>query len=439
MLKNVPLPDPGALTNAAREYMEPSTPELFQAVNSVMAGFAADVMPLELDYLKTMARLKTGLNDFGDAPLDEPMAILCRSLNEIDFNGLGRVGVHQQLIGQFVTRLRLVDLWKKHPEILEQPIERPVFVLGLPRSGTTLMQRLLAQDPQWRSLPFWEDKFPLPMGAIERGDSDVSQRIELAEKALESAYWVAPQLIAMHEMQAAEPDEELNLTAMSHCSMQWEFMYPVSEYAQWFHSADHTEGYRFFRKVLQTLQWLRGGQRWMLKTSQHMEQLKPLLNVFPDATIVQTHRDPVTAVVSLASLTSYGSRQFFDHPDPLAIGQRVATFCETFLRQAVEHRPVDERAFVDVHFKQLVKDPLSVVRNIYAVAGAELTPEVEEQMHAWLAGNQQHKHGAHEYAAADFGLDVDQLRSRLDFYHKRFDVPVDAKFAGVRDTAGAAQ
>lgn len=165
----------------------------------------------------------------------------------------------------------------------------------------------------------------------------------------------------------------------------------------------------------------------MLKTSQHMEQLKPLLNVFPDATIVQTHRDPVTAVVSLASLTSYGSRQFFDHPDPLAIGQRVATFCETFLRQAVEHRPADERAFVDVHFKQLVKDPLSVVRNIYAVAGAELTPEVEEQMHAWLTGNQQHKHGAHEYSAADFGLDVNQLRSRLDFYHKRFDVPVDAK------------
>lgn len=439
MLKNVPLPDPSGLTNTAQEYMEPLTPDLFKAMNGVMAGFAEDVMPLESEYLKVRAQLKTGLKDFGEGPFDEPLDILCRSLNTIEFHGFGRLGVHQQLIGQLCARLRMVDLWKRHPEILEQPVERPVFVLGLPRSGTTLMQRLLAQDPQWRSLPFWEDKFPLPMGEIRQGESDVAERIAMAEQALASAHWAAPQLIAMHEMQAAEPDEELNLTAMSHCSMQWEFMYPVKEYAEWFHATDHTQGYRFFRKVLQTLQWLRGGQRWMLKTSQHMEQIKPLLSVFPDAIIVQTHRDPVTAIVSLASLTSYGSRQFFAHPNPLAIGQRVATFCETFLRRAVEDRPADDGAFVDVHFKELVSEPMSVVQRIYDVAQAELEPEVEQQMHAWLAQNQQHKHGAHEYHAADFGLDIDGLRKRLSFYHDRFEVPVDARFAASEPGKGAAQ
>lgn len=174
----------------------------------------------------------------------------------------------------------------------------------------------------------------------------------------------------------------------------------------------------------------------MLKTSQHMEQLKPLLDVFPDAVIVQTHRDPVTAIVSLASLTSYGSRQFFENPDPLAIGQRVERFCETFLRRAVDHRPEDSSAFVDVQFKRLVSDPLSVVQDIYKVAGAELTPSVEKQMRVWLADNKQHKHGAHEYSADDFGLNVNSMRRRLGFYHERFDVPIDPKFAGESSSKG---
>jgi hypothetical protein len=144
---------------------------------------------------------------------------------------------------------------------------------------------------------------------------------------------------------------------------------------------------------------------------------------------VQTHRDPVPAIISLASLTTYGGRRYYDHPNPHAVGADMASIVERLLRKGVEDRPLDDRRFVDIQFTELVADPLGCVRRIYAAAGDDLGPDAEAAMQAWIDDNRQGKHGGHDYAAEDFGLDVADLRRRLDFYQQRFDIPIDRRFA----------
>ena len=406
MLKAAPLPAPETLTARARAYAYPELTPAAQAAIAA-AGPAATGLVLEPEALMAAARARTGLSGFGPAPLAEPLAALCRSLNdELEFHALGRSYLYEQLVGVLATRLRLEALWAAHPEILDLPVERPIVVIGLPRSGTTILHRLLARDPAKRSSPFWEQVMPLPLGDAEAPQPDPDPRIALVGRSIETLYTMAPDLRQMHEVLVDEPDEDITLLTFAFASLQFEWSYRVPGYSRFHQAADHTEGYRHFRKVLQTLQWLRGGSRWVLKAPQHLEQLGPLLTVFPDATFVQTHRDPVSAVISLSSLTTYGCRRYFDHPNPHAVGAHIASIVERLLRRGVEDRPADDPRFVDIAFGDLVSDPIGSVRRIYAAAGDVLSPEAQAAMGAWIADNRQEKHGKHDYAAEDFGLDV---------------------------------
>jgi len=431
MLRSAPLPPEAALTVRARALAYPEHTAAGLAALEAAIPLAGGLV-LTPDALKAEAiRRADGLADFGPAPLDEPLAVLCGSLNdEIELHALGRMQVFNQLAGLLTLRLRFEDLWRRHPEILDQPVERPIIVIGLPRSGTTILHRLLSRDPAKRSSPFWEQVAPLPDGDPTAPQPDPDPRLVRMRQSLDMLDTVVPDLKLMHELTADQPDEDISLLIFAFASLQFEWSYRVPRYSRWHRAFDHTEGYRYFRRVLQTLQWLRGGDRWVLKAPQHLEQLKPLLSVFPDATLVQTHRDPVPAIISLASLTTYGGRRYYDHPNPHAVGADMASIVERLLRRGVEDRPEDDRRFVDIQFTDLIADPLGCVRRIYAASGDTLGPAAEAAMQAWIDDNRQGKHGGHDYAAEDFGLDVADLRRRLGFYQERFSIPVDRRFAG---------
>lgn len=425
MLKNVPLPPPEQLTPRGREYANPANIK-----PSVLGAAERDAQwPLEPEELMRRAREQCGLEDFGPEPFLEPLTVLCRSLRgEVELSDSGRANAYGRLMTILTTRLRLQDLWRRRPEILELPVRRPLFVFGLPRSGTTFLQHLLSQDGEFRTVPYWELMNPLPLGDPEQPVPQPDPRIGLARQALERLHAAAPDMVQMHRMEAETPEEEIALVALSFCSMAFEWSFSVPSYVDYYAHADHLEGYRYFKRVLQTLQWLRGGEQWLLKAPMHMEMLQPLLTVFPDAVIVQTHRDPVTATVSLTDLTCYGRRFYFDHPNPLLVGEHLSAAIERLLRRFVDYRaahPEREAQFLDIHFRDLMADPIAAVRAVYRLAGRELAPAMEAKMRAWIAANPKDKHGAHTYAAADFGIDAAERRAALRFYSERYGVPDD--------------
>lgn len=426
MLKGHPLPAASSLTARGAQFAYPNTPRSTSAQEP--SREAASVQwPLVPAVLIEHARRQSGLDDFGAAPFLESLSAICDSLErEMDLNPAGQENAYRRLLNILVTRLRLEDLWKRKPEILEQPVRAPMFIVGLPRSGTTFLHRLMAQDPGLRSAPFWELINPLPLGDPEQPPAEPDPRIALAEQMIERLHAVAPELIQMHEMEAEAPDEDISLLSLGFSSMAFEFSFTVPSYVRYYTSIDHTEGYRYFKRVLQTLQWLRGGTQWVLKAPSHMEQIKPLLTVFPDATLIQTHRDAVTTTVSLVSLTCYGVRNYFDHPNPLLMGKTLSAAVERLLRGIERDRAPGDQRFVDVAFRDMMRDPIGMVEHIYAAAGKTLSAEARQCMQAWLANNQRGKHGKHEYAAADFGIDVAERRQALRFYHERYNVPAEA-------------
>jgi hypothetical protein len=418
MLKGHLIPTREQLGARAARYAYPDT------VGMSSAGVPPAT--LDPDELLGLAAREAGSSDFGDGPLHEPLRVLCRSLeDEMELSAAGRFGAHRRLLQLLITRARLQALWQRHPEILEIDVAEPWFIVGLPRSGTTLLHRLLARDPALRSAPLWELMHPLPLcdpRPMAMAPPSPEPRIAMAEQALEGLHRVAPDLVRMHEMDALEPDEELNLLALGFCSMGFEFSFTVPAYVRWYALQDHTEGYRLFRRVLQTLQWLRGGRHWILKAPSHMEQLRPLLSVFPDATVIQTHRDAAVTSVSLTSLTCYGVRAYFDHPNPLVMGQSISAAVERLLHALDRDRADGDGRFFDIHFAELMRDPIGLVHRLYAARGRAYTSEAEAAMREYLGAHPRAKHGAHDYAAADFGIDLSERRRALAFYHHRFGV-----------------
>lgn len=421
MLKDVPVPPPQDLTVRGRAFAYPET-----GIAPMPPEEMDHRWPLDPQILMARATAQTGLSDFGSEPFELPLQALCASLAcEVDLNAAGRENAYQRLMNILVTRLRLAALWQKHPEILGLPVRAPIFIVGLPRSGTTFLQWLLARDATLRHAPFWELMFPLPFGEPGAPIMQPDPRIAAARAALHKLHATAPEMVKMHQLEAEEPEEEIALLSLGFSSMAFEWSFAVPSYVDYYRKADHTAGYAYFRKVLQTLQWLRGGEQWVLKAPMHMENLKPLFSVFPDALIVQTHRDPVTTTVSLASLTCYGIRNYFDHPNPLLVGRNMASIIERLLRGICDARQAGDPRYVDVHFRELTSDPIGTVQRIYAARGKALNPADETEMRKWIETRQREHAGGHAYSAADFGIDVAERRRALNFYTQRFGVPDD--------------
>lgn len=375
--------------------------------------------------LLAAARRATRLEDFGDDDFLDPLRRLLSCLeSEADLTLLGRVAARRDLTGLLENRLRLVADRTRYPDIAVERIAAPIFIVGLPRTGSTLLHHLLAQDPDTRVTQAWEVMYPSPPPARETYDSD--PRIERAAKQLRWLDWLAPDFKTIHPVGARLPLECIALMSASFRATRFQTTYNVPSYEAWLNGQDMRPAYAFHQRFLQHLQWRTPGARWVLKAPSHIFSFDALLDTYPDARIVQTHRDPVTAVTSVASLSSVLHRAFSRRRAAADFGHEVTLRWTDGLERSLELRRagrISRERVVDVHYHTLVKDPMATVRRIYAQLEMGLTTTAEAQMRTFLAANPQGKHGRHEYAPNTFGLDPHELEHRFRVYSEYFGVP----------------
>jgi len=371
------------------------------------------------------AREKTGLDDFGADDFRERLDVWLTSAEEDDGLGpVGRLMVWNSCVRYAANRLRFEDLMRRHPEIAEVPIERPIIIAGLPRSGTTHLLNLIAADRRLRSLPYWESLEPIPDPAEVAPPGAEDPRLVRCRKDYALQKQLMPLLQNMHDMTPEHVHEEIEVQALDFASYELEWIATVPRWRDYYFGHDQTPHYAYLKRVLQALQWLRGPDRWILKSPQHMEQLVPLLHTFPDATVAITHRDPVSVIASAVTMLAYGDRVRRKRVDPPAVAAYWIDRVEALLRACVRDRDVlPPGRSLDVPFHEFMADDVRMVERIYALADLEMTPAARAALEAFMRENPRGKHGRIVYdLERDFGVDGAALRERFGFYFERFGI-----------------
>jgi hypothetical protein len=379
---------------------------------------------LEARDLLAEAERRTGLHDFGDPAFREPLDRLLRSLREeARLNAVGVAVQFERNVGLLVNRLRTEEGYRRHPEIEDERIERPLVIVGLARTGTTMLHRMIASDPRWLALLWYESRNPAPFPNGE--GAAVDPRITDAEAEVAAMLAGSPDLIAAHPMDAHAPDEEIMLVEHAFTSWNPEAFCRVPGYSAYLDSIDLMPGYRYLLRLLRFLQWQkhRRGEtasRWVLKAPYHLGSIDELFGIFPDARIAMTHRDPVQTVPSLASLVRTLYVLGSDTVDRLEIGTHWSRKLARALERAIASRAQHEDRFLDIHYAELVADPMAQVRRIYAHAGLELTAKAEAQMRQWAVENERDRRPVHAYTLEEFGYTQEGLRRAFSAYCERF-------------------
>lgn len=375
------------------------------------------------DELMNEARTASGgLYDFGDASFLPALDVLCKALDdEAQLSDTGRYVFRLKLVGQLTTRLRVEEDLRLHPEIEQETVAPPLVIVGLPRTGTTKLHRLLSRDPRFWWMAFWESQFPLPFPGEALAKPEA--RIAEGHKLVDMMTTAMPKLMAIHPMAAEEADEEVML--MEHSMLSAFDAYAnIPSYSEWLARQDQAPAYRFLKRMLQHLQWqkrARGieGKRWVLKAPHHLQRMDVLLDVFPGAQIIQTHRDPLRSIPSIASFIDTLWRIYSDAADPVEAGRTWSERMRRGLDQTMHVRETAASQFLDVQFHDTVKQPLDVVRRIYAFIGWELTPDVLGRMRTWLVEDEKSHSVAHEYSPEQFGLSDAQIERDFARYRAR--------------------
>jgi hypothetical protein len=388
------------------------------------------VVRLDPDGLLTAARRTTGLDDFGDPRFRDALDRLVDAFEaEAALTTLGRLIARRDLVRLLENRLRMLDAHRRHPEIARGPVRRPLFILGLPRTGTTILHELLAQDPENRVPMTWELMHPWP--PPERATYETDPRISAVEAHFAGVDRLLPGFKAMHPMGARLPQECVVLTCHDFASMLFSTTHRVTRYQAWLDSTDLGWVYASHRRQLQYLQWRCPAERWVLKSPGHLWALDALLGEYPDASIVQTHRDPLRVVASLANLVATLRSLASDDIDQHAIGAEWTALLAEGLERSMRTRAAaltDPARVYDVQFADFIRDEVGTVRRIYEHFGWPFSAEAEARMRRFLAANPKDKHGAHRYTLAAGGLDRATERRRYAAYQERFAVvsePVD--------------
>jgi hypothetical protein len=384
---------------------------------------------LDLDQLTDGAQQATGLDDFGDQSWKDGAQRLIADLNErASLTDVGTMIAGSDVVEYLSGRLRVVDWVKRNPSITEADVRPPIVVLGQPRTGTTILFDVLAQDPANRVPLTWEVDKPWPPPETATYESD--PRIDEVDTKLANVDLLIPGFRAMHDMGARLGQECVRITAADFRSMIFATQYRVPEYQRWLlHQADMAPAYRYHRLFLQYLQSAHSADRWVIKSPAHLWSLGALFDEYPDALIVQTHRDPLRVVCSLASLVDFLRRLA---SDDVSISDVAAEWVDDIvlgLDRAIEARnngTVPAGQAVDVLFSDFLRDPMAVVKTIYERLDIELSDVAEKSMRAFLAANPQEKHGGHRYSFAETGLDAGLLRERTRAYKEFFDIPEEA-------------
>lgn len=372
--------------------------------------------------LISAARRRTGLNDFGDDRFREPLSILITALeDEARLNPVGKLMARENLIRVLKNRLLLQDDLERHPEILDIELEPPLFIVGLQRTGTTVIHRTLAKDPEIRVLTSWEAINPAPRGPLRGLGRD--PRVRTAKIAEVSLRFLAPDFFAIHPVEAESPEEDCLLLDYAFLSTVPEATQQVPSFSAWLEEQDHRRAYEFLEVVLKYLSWQRPGGRWLLKSPHHLEHLDIIGEVFPGAQIIWTHRDPARSLASFCSMMSHAYGVFSDHVDPRVVGRRWLRKTSHMVTEAMEARKSWEGApFVDVFYRDLMADPVGEVERVARELGRPFPKEVEAAVRSWFGRNPQHKHGRHRYGLVHFGLDRREVDERFAEYRARFDL-----------------
>lgn len=402
-------------------------PVITPAVAALRQGPADFPEHPDADRILAMAAEETGLSDFGeDTGFRERLAVTIQALEED--GGLtrgGRLTILQNAVRVMANRLRIEDLVKRHPEILEIELPRPLIIAGLPRSGTTHLVNWLARDPRFRSLTLWESEEPVPSVTVKPGEDDPRA---LRSAAVWGAFEAAlPHMAAMHGMEASSIHEDNELLFMDLNCYSWEFQTRLPRWIDYYFAHDRTGSYLYERKVLQVLTWYRGPNRWILKSPQHMENLGPLKAAFPDAALVITHRDPAAVLDSLLHMLCYSDRIRRDPTDPHGLARHWIDRIERLLRAFVEERPLwPDTQSLDVLFHEYMADQEGVMRRVYELAGLPLTAEAEAKLLGYLRENPRNKFGKVVYdLEGNFSVTRDEIRARFGFYYDRYPVRLE--------------
>ena len=376
-------------------------------------------LPLEEDALLEAAVDASGLSDFGDGSFREGLGVLVETYaNGAGLDARGRKLAARRILQLLSTRLRVAENFRKHPQIRERPVPAPVFLTGLPRTGTSALFNLLGADPAARPLLLWEAFFP---DLLEGHPAD---RPDPRHSAVRAGYARMaekdPDFARIHQVSADTPEECVLLLAHAFRDVQMGIEVLVEPWASWFQAQDLRPAYVYYRELLQLLDFQRPGERWLLKTPAHLWALDVLVDLFPDAGIVMTHRDPREAVASYCSMldTLLTSRGFAPLPD---LGERTLEYLARSLERGLGQRArIGDDRFVDVDYAEFVRDPESAARGIYDRFGLPLATQTERALAAHVQANPQHRHGSHDYDLERYGLTPARVLDRLAAYVERF-------------------
>jgi hypothetical protein len=398
---------------------------LFNRGFAGLGGLGQGLISLQPDALMRKACKQTGLSDYGSDYFHGPLQRLCDSLEQdAHLTGLGRAIARQDLLRLLGNRLQFVDIFKQHPKIADEVIEAPLFILGMPRTGTTSMHELMSLDPQFRVPLSWEvaQPFPPPETATYKTDP----RIASVNKTLAGIDGLLPGFKDMHPMGAELPQECVALFSHDFVSMIFDVQFRLNSYQSWLIQEDMTEVFKNHRRWLQLLQWKCPGQTWVLKSPQYLWNIEDMLREYPDARAIQTHRDPIKVAMSIGSLAATLRSLGSNHIDLKEATQSYADLLNYGTQKTMAARDqglMKPERIIDMPFSQFRQDPVAAMAAIYAYFGFELTESVAQRMHDFLnTGANNERHGKHQYTLEESGLDIARERQRFARYEQSYNI-----------------
>ena len=388
------------------------------------AGDPARIVSLDADEMLATARAATGLDDLGADEWpgwEETYRRLVESIDrESQLHVVGRVMTRGEVMRVLETWLRLQGAWADRPQIRTEPVDAPLFIVGPPRTGTTILLELLALDPALRAPLAWEALAPLPVST----DPAVDRRERLRRAECEQELWadVHPEFMTMHELASDLPCECVHFLAYDCAGPHWSMLFDVPTFTGW--QLEHLEPtlarvYRLHRRMLQTFQHGSEPRRWLLKSPGHLQTLAQVFTEYPDARVIHTHRDPARFIASLVSLLAVLRFTRSDAVDVGALGSLMEVTYQMFLEQVIDQRAsgaIPDEQIVDIHFLDLMADPVASLRGLYEQLELAWPRDHDDAVRGYLAAKPKGKHGAHRYDFADVGLSEASVRSTFARY-----------------------
>ena len=378
-------------------------------------------MKINANEILDQAKSETGLSDLGEPLFFEGLNRLIDSINnEANLNEIGIQAQPIRIQGLLTNRLRFEEDLKKFPEILDQEIIAPIVIVGLPRTGSTMTHRLLASDPNHTAMLWWEGRYPALLPDEKRGD--IEARMELGKAEVDAVVAASPEALDIHPWDYKGADEEILLLEHNFLSTVPESFMALPSYSEWIEEQDHTLAYEDLKKFIQYLQWQNPGRekkRWVLKSPHHLGFIDKMISVFPDAKIIQTHRDPIKTVPSFCSMCANLFEPLTTNFDKVFIGKHWSNKLTRALNHCMNISEQHPDNFLDLEFLNMIKDPIDEMKKIYEFIGESFGEKTEVAMEAWREENK-HEMGAHKYSLEEYDLTESQINDNFAKYQQKY-------------------